>query len=237
MKITKRLVLLFLTAPLFLTGCGEDGGFSIAKNDENPQQESTMGDDLKGDVKNDNSTSGASGSKNDEQQEPNTEVETVPTGTGTQVETPTIDLGNQITTFAFTFVKSDEENYANVSFEEDPFDAKYGFSYYTVNDERLEKSEYRYKEIIDGVETYRIYFGSNESGTYVLKFFDSTGKQYGRANVSVKFKSNITNTPYVSVAFNLVRVRFVALTFSVQNVFKKIGNFFSNLFSTDRISL
>ena len=240
MKITKRVILLTLIASLFLVGCGDDGGFSIAKSDENTQSESTMGDDLKGDKNNDNNAhSGATGAKDDHDQEnlnDNTE-ETTTTGTGSQIETPSVDLGNQIQTFVFTFVKSDEEKYANVSFEDDPFDKKYDFSYYTVNDQKLEKSEYRYKEMVNDVETYKIYLGSNESGTYVLKFYNSTGRQYGRVNVAVKFKNSFDSTPYISVAFNLVRIRVVSVTFSVQNVIKKISDFFTNLFNGDKMSL
>ena len=82
-----------------------------------------------------------------------------------------------------------------------------------------------------------IFVGSNESGTYVLKFYNSNNKQYGRTNVDIQFKSVKESTPYISVAFNLVRVRFVSLSFSIQNVFKKIGDFFSNLFSGDHIAL
>ena len=238
MKLSKRFILLTLVASLFLVGCGDDGGFSIVKNDENTQQESTMGDDLKGDKEENHSTSGSTGANNNEQPEiPENPEEVVSGASGSQIETPAVDLGNQIQTFIFKFVKSDESMYANVSFEDDPFDKKYDFAYYTVNDQKLEKPEYRYKEMVDGVETYKIYLGSNESGTYVLKFFNSNEKQYGRVNVAVKFKDTNNSTPYISVAFNLVQVRAVSLVFSIQNVFKKIGEFFSNLFNGDRISL
>ena len=240
MKITKRVILLVLATSLFLVGCGDDSGFSIAKPDDSVQQESTMGDDLKGEQTNDNSAhSGATGSNEDQNQE-NQPVDSSQTSIGggsEQGETSTVDLGNQIQTFVFTFVKSDEEKYANVSFEDDPFDKKYDFAYYTVNDQKLEKPEYRYKEIIDGVETYKIYLGSNESGTYVLKFFNSSDKQYGRVNVNIKFKSSNDSTLYFSVAFNLVQIKAVSLAFSIQTTFKKIGDFFSNLFTADRISL
>ena len=240
MKLFKRFVLIVLTSSLFLVGCGEESGFSIAKNNENTEQQTTIGEDLKGDVNDNNSSSGATGAGNDKDQDDVDikEEETGTTGQSTGLEeTPVIDLGNQVMTFKFTFVKSDQDNYVNVSFDDDPFDNKYDFAYYTVNDQKLEKPEYRYKEIVDDVETYKIYLGSSESGTYVLKFFNSKDKQYGRVNVAVKFKAKYSNTPYISVAFNLVQVRAISLVFSVQNVFKKIGNFFSNLFNGDRISL
>ena len=243
MKACKRLLLLCLVSSLFLTGCGEESGFSVGKKvGEDNQQQSTMGDDLKHETTTDNnSNSGATGGKNDNNND-DVKIKEDETGTNGQSEgqedvVPTVDLGNQITTFTFTFVKSDEECYANVSYEDDPFDKKYDFAYYTVNDTRLDKSEYRYKEIVDNTLTYKIYLGSNESGTYVIKFFNSEGKQYGRVNVSIKFKSPVTGTPYISIAFNLVQIRAVSLVFSVQNVFKKIGDFFSNLFNQDRISL
>lgn len=242
MKITKRIILLALISSLFLAGCGDDGGFSIAKSDETNEPQSTMGEDLKGNTKDNNANSGATGAKDDNNKDDVelTEEEANGNGSSTGLEdsTPAVDLGNQITTFVFSFVKSEEEGYANVTFADDPFDkAKYDFSYYTVNDKKLEKSEYRYKEIIDDAETYKIFVGSNESGTYVLKFYNSNNKQYGRTNVDIQFKSVKESTPYISVAFNLVRVRFVSLSFSIQNVFKKIGDFFSNLFNGDRIAL
>ena len=241
MKLTKRIILLALISSLFLAGCGDDGGFSIAKSDESAQQETTMGEELKGDKTTDNNAnSGATGVKDDEEDVELNEEEANGNGSSTGLEntTPAVDLGNQITTFTFTFIKSEEEGYANVTFADDPFDkTKYDFSYYTVNEQKLEKSEYRYKEIIDDVETYKIYVGSNESGTYVLKFYNSKNKQYGRTDVNIQFKNVKEGTPYISVAFNLVRVRFVSLSFSIQSVFKKIGDFFSNLFNGDKISI
>ena len=91
--------------------------------------------------------------------------------------------------------------------------------------------------MVDGQETYKIYLGSNESGTYVLKFYNSNDKQYGRVNVNIKFKSSNDSTLYFSVAFNLIQIKAVSLAFSIQTTFKKIGDFFSNLFNADRISL
>ena len=242
MKLTKRIILLALISSLFLAGCGDDGGFSIAKSDETNEPQSTMGEDLKGNTNDNNASSGATGAKDDNNKDDVEIIDDDAAGNGSSVgqedTTPAVDLGNQVTTFKFTFIKSDEEQYANVSFEDDPFDkTKYDFSYYTVNDQKLEKPEYRYKEMVDDVETYKIFVGSNVSGIYVLKFFNTKNKQYGRTNVDIKFKEAKESTPYISVAFNLVRVRFVSLSFSIQNVFKKIGDFFSNLFNGDRIAL
>ena len=243
MKLAKRALLLVLMSSLFLSGCGEESGFSIGKNydPDQQQQQSTMGDDLRQDTVDNNANSGATGGDQDKHDD-NVDVKEDETGTngqssGQEENIDAVDLGNHVLTFTFTFIKSDEENYANVSFEEDPFDEKYDFAYYTVNEKRLEKSEYRYKEIVGDTMTYKIYLGSNESGTYVLKFFNSENKQYGRVNVSVKFKEQNTSPLYISVAFDLVKVRVISLSFSIQNVFKKIGDFFSNLFNADRISL
>ena len=241
MKLTKRFTLLALIASLFLVGCGDEGGFSIAKTDDQSttiHQNSSMGDDMKEEEKEVVSAISSSGTTNGEPEDiPHTDKEPSTNAPSTEAETPAIDIGNQITTFVFTFVNSDEQMYANVSFEDDPFDEKYDFAYYTVNDQKLDKSDFHHKEILDGVETYKIFLGSNESGTYVLKFYDSSEKQYGRVNVSVKFDNANYSTPYISVAFNLVRIRFVSFTFSVQNVFKKIEAFFSNLFSENKMSL
>ena len=241
MKFSKRILLLTLVTSLFLVGCGDEGGFSISKTDDQStalQQTSTMGDDMKEEEQESVSAISSSGTTNGEPEEvPHTDKEPTTSAPSTEAATPAVDLGNQITTFVFTFVNSNEEMYANVSFEDDPFDSKYDFAYYTVNDQKLEKSDFHEKQIVDGVETYKIYFGSNESGTYVLKFYNSSEKQYGRVNVSVKFDNANYSTPYISVAFNLVRIRFVSLTFSIQNVLKKIENFFSNLFSENKMSL
>ena len=229
---------------LFLTGCAEESGFSVGKYNNEDEQQETMADEFnKQETVSDGSSSGATGSGKNDEDKDDVQIKddenssgVVGTVTGND-ETPVIDLGNKVTTFVFTFVKSDEENYANVSFEKDPFDPKYEFSYYTVNDVKLDKSDYCLKEIIDDVQTYKIYIGSNESGTYVLKFYNQENIQYGRVNVNIQFQKKDTSVSYISVAFNLVKIRFVAISFSIQNVFKKIGNFFSNLFSTDRISL
>ena len=242
MKFVKQLLLLALTSSLFLVGCAEESGFSISKSvPDETQQSSTMGDDLRGDQKtDDNSNSGATGPGDNKDDNVEIKEDETTGGNGQSTgleETTAIDLGNQVINFTFNFIKSDEENYVIVSYEEDPFDSKYDFSYYTVNDAKLDKPEYRHKEIIDNVETYKIYLGSNESGTYVIKFYNSEGKQYGRVNVAVKFKETQQNPLYISVAFNLVKVRFISISFTIQNVFKKIGNFFSNLFNADRISL
>lgn len=242
MKSSVRIVLLALVSSLFLAGCGEESGFSVGKkaNEDSQQNQSTMGDDLKQGDKENSSSSGATGASSEDQHD-DVEIKEEETGTNGQSEgkddVPVVDLGNQIKTFNFTFVRSDEDDYVNVSYVDDPFDKKYDFSYYTVNESKLEKSQYRYKEIVNDVTTYKIYLGSSESGTYVIKFYNSENIQYGKVNVAVKFKAKNTGTPYMSVAFNLIKVRFVSVSFSIQNVFKKIGDFFNNLFNADRISL
>ena len=181
MKFSKRILLLTLVTSLFLVGCGDEGGFSISKTDDQStalQQTSTMGDDMKEEEQESVSAISSSGTTNGEPEEvPHTDKEPTTSAPSTEAATPAVDLGNQITTFVFTFVNSNEEMYANVSFEDDPFDSKYDFAYYTVNDQKLEKSDFHEKQTVDGVETYKIYFGSNESGTYVLKFYNSSEKQ------------------------------------------------------------
>lgn len=232
-----------LASSLFLAGCSEESGFSVGKkhDQDQQQQQSTMGDDLRHETTDNNSNSGATGADKGEHND-DVDIKEEETGTngqsaGSEETVPAIDLGNQVATFKFTFIKSSEDSFVNMSYEDDPFDEKYDFAYYTVNDTRLDKSEYRHKELVDETITYKLYLGSNESGTYVLKFFNSENKQYGRANISVKFQTQQASPLYISVAFNLVKVRVVALSFSIQNVFKKIGDFFSNLFNADRISI
>ena len=244
MKFFKRSLLLILLSSLFLAGCAEESGFSVGKYNKEDEQQETMEDDLnKQETINDGSNSGATGSGSNDKDKEDVQIKDDDSGSGLvgpvveDNDTQAIDLGSKITTFVFTFVKSDEDNYVNVTFEKDPFDDKYNFSYYTVNDVKLDNSDYHLKEMVDDAVTYKIYLGSNESGTYVLKFYNQENTLYGKVNVEVKAKNTNTGTPYIAIAFNLIQIRIVSLSFSIQNVFKKIGNFFSNLFNADRMSL
>lgn len=239
MKIRNRFILLALVSCLFLTACEEDSGFGIVRRDNDYQEpENTMGERTGEERDDTNSNSGATGSKDDDQQQNENPATDPVTGEGGEgPETPVVDIGNHIVSFSISFESSPEANYINFSYVEDPFDAKYNFAYYTVNDARLDKCEYCLKETVNEKDTYRIYVGQNKSANYVLKFYNKSGVQYGKAYVSVKLDSEVKTTSYISVAFNLVRVRFLSITYSVQNVFKKIGDFFSNLFNGDRISL
>ena len=239
MKLLKRLFVLVLIPSLFLTGC-DDGGFSAVKSDETNQQTSTISDDMQKDNNDSSNThSGSSGNQDDDHgQSQNVDNESTNGGTSSgNIDNPVVDIGNQITNFKFYFESYSENYYVNVSFESDPFDKRYDFSYYTVNDVKLEKPEYRYKEMIGEKETYKLYLGELSNGTYVVKFYNSSNIQYGKANVQVKIKIDTFQNSYVAMSFNIVRIRYTAMYFAVQNTFKKIGDFFANLFNSDRISL
>ena len=240
MKIGKRFILLVLVSSLFLVACEDDGGFSIAKHDDEQQEpENNMGDRIE---KEDDviANSGSTGTKDDNEEPENQETNPTIIPSTDEVDNGTqtiVNIGNQVIPFNIYFEVSSEANYINVSYSEDPFDKKYDFSYYTINDQKLDNSNYCFKETINEKDTYKIYVGSSESGNYVIKFYNSSGVQYGKAYVSVKLNSQINSPTYMSMAFNLIKVRFVSISFSIQNVFKKIGNFFANLFGRDHISL
>ena len=240
MKFKGRLILLTLVSVLFLTGCEDDSGFGIARHDEDYQQpDETMGERVEPGDDN-TANSGATGTNDDNQQnnsDDDTNSNVTPHEGGDDSTTPVADLGNQIISFSVSFETSTEENYINITYSEDPFDTKYNFSYYTINDSKLEKSNYCFKETINEKDTYKIYLGTNESGTYVIKFYNKSGIQYGKAFVSVRLKGNITNASYFSMTFNILKVRFASVSFSIQNAFKKIGDFFSNLFNDNHISI
>ena len=239
MKLLKRIVILSLLTAVFLTGCN-DSGFSIARHDGDEEQQTrgNANDDAE-DNKEGASHSGSNGGGDDSQNNPVIDDPVIndPGEEENTTSTPTIDLTGIITTFSFTSVETRDTNYVVISFDKDPFDDKYDFSYYTVNDERLDKNEYRHLDNDDNKAMYELYVGQLTSGTYVLKFYNSSNKPYGRANISISIKSNVTNNSYVSVAFDLVRIRFISFSFGIQRAFKKIGDFFSNLFNGNRISL
>ncbi len=238
----RKFLFLILGVSLLLTACENEDGFSITRNYEESAQTPTMGDDLKQEDDDNKSNSGATGVGRDDDDKDDVQIEDDDTGTSSGLpteldDTPVVDLGNQVTIFKCDYVKCSEEMYININFDYDPFDAKYDFAYYTVNEKKLDQADYRNKEIVDEVVTYKIFLGTNEAGTYVLKFYNSEDVQYGKMNVTLKKKAEVSSPLYINVAFNLIKVRVVAISFTVQSVFKKIGDFFSNLFSGDRIAL
>ena len=236
MKFKKGLLLLLLMSTLSLSAC-DDGGFSLYIDSKYKSSDTpTVIKDDKEDNQDTNSKSGASGSTDD------TEVETdQKENDGTlvdngQQDTPIIEVRDQVVMFESKCLKASKDSYVNVAFEGNPFDAYYDFSYYTVNDKKLGSAEYVEKETISGQETYKLYVGSTMSGLYIIKLFNKENKQYGQSYVEIKFEEKATYKPYVSVAFNLVQVRFVSFVFVIQTNFQKVANFFKDLFNNDRLS-
>ena len=234
---TKLIALLFIPA-LLLSACDE-GGFSSTKINgyEGGQDLIDDSDDEKPTIIGGGSSgSQGGGGQNDgeyEDGDPNTNM--IPGGQEHEVET--VDLGSQILNFKMFFVKANEENFVNLSFENDPFLEKYNFSYYTVNDMKLDNCEYKVEENIDGSNTYKLFLGTLSTGIYVLKFFNKDAQQYGRADVSIKIKEKTMYKSYFSVSFNLVQIRFLSFAYSIENHFKQFSKFLDEMFVSDYIEM
>lgn len=238
MKKIKSLFLLVLITSFFLTACDE-GGFGIASNVEFNKEETQQTETNNNNDNQPNTHSGATGANDDNTDQHSTE-ENPSVTPGEGVEEPNItvvDLGSKIINFKSTCLKADKTSYVNVSFESDPFNSKYDFAYYTVNDQKLGDAETKEQENIDNKITYKLFLGSTYSGTYVIKFYNSKKEQYGSSDLKVDFGSELETKPYISVAFNLVQIRFVSIGFGVRNIFKKIENFFNEMFNQDKMAM
>lgn len=240
MKHIKRYSLVcLLSLSMLLTACDE-GGFGLPKNNNyDEKQTETIGDQNQN-----NNTSGSQSGSNGsgDIREDNTNQGNInhqPHGqTGEQPPAiDPIDIGSKIVLFKGNCLKTDETNYVNITFETDPFEDRYDFAYYTINDAKLDNSAFKEKEVIDNVETYKIYLGSNEAGTYVIKFYNNEQELYGRSDLSILSAAEGGYKPYLSVALKLTQMRFLAIYYSIQDTFKRIGNFFSNMANSDRISM
>lgn len=225
--------MLLLTS--FLLCACDEGGFTAAKHSGSNNNESTSDEGKKDDNTNQYAGHGSSGSEeephendNENTNQPNQVGEQDGEGEGTKV-----DLGIQITTFKSVCWKTSDDYYINVSFDSNPFEDKYQFAYYTVNDIQLKEENFQEKEIINEKETYKIYVGSNTSGVYVIKFYNSNLIQYGRSDISVKFRDANLGKTYISVAFNIIQIRITSFFYMIKERFER----FANSFNSDSISL
>ena len=228
MKKKKSALLLLLMTSFLLCACDE-GGFTAAKPSGSIGNDTSSSDGKNEDNTNQYSGHGSSGSEENpqENQNGNTEEPGQAVGQGGEGEGTKIDLGIQITTFKSVCLKTSEEDYyINVSFDANPFDDKYQFAYYTINDVQLTEEDFQEKEIINEKETYKIYVGSNTSGIYVVKFYNAKNIQYGRTDISVKFKDLNLGKTYISVAFNIVQIRVLSFFYTIKERFDRfIGSF------------
>ena len=240
-KVMKKgfLACLLILSPLLLSACSEEGGFSVDDFDDfQPHNVDTDPDKEKPD---DSDYSGGGGSGGNEQKE-NPEQDKTDENPDTPInpkpeEPADVDLGIKIVTFKASIISIDEDYYVSVKFEKDPFVNNYDFSYYTVNEKRLDKSEFIEKESDDSNYTYKLFLGSNDNLVYVIKYYNSESKQYGVTELKQKASVKTENSSYFIKAFDILRVKIYSIGHNIQTHFKKIENFFKGLFDPDHISL
>ena len=239
MKKFKRIALLVMASCLLLTACDGEGGGGISVDvDSFNQHEGHQGNE-KTPLPTDGGYSGGGGSGSEHQDNQNDQGgmgDEIPQD-GNDVEVPLNEIENKIVVFKASFVTIDEETYVNLIFDSDPFAEHYNFAYYTINEVRLDKSEYNLKETIDDQTTYKVFLGSNQSGTYVIKFYNEDSVQYGTCNLSFKLKSPSVATTYFSMTFNLIQLRMYSIGHTIQSHFKKLEEAFRRIFQSDHINL
>ena len=227
MKAIRPLVLISLLFSFVLAGC-DDGGFSIsAHNDygDTAEQDQTVN------VPSESTGQGSHGSgTSDTQKEPGEPSdETSHPGTPADPTEP-VNIGNQIITFKLSFVKISEDDFAFVTYSEDPFEEKYNFAYYTIDNKELDNSKMVLKETIEEQDTYKLYLGSNESKTYTIQFYDKDGKQYGRSEITVN--NPVIHHSFFNNVINIVEIKFISIGMSFINQFNKVKEFFRRIFGS-----
>ena len=239
MKKLRFITLILLIPSIFLVACGDEGGFSSGSKNNNYQENNNSNNSGN---KEDTPVGGggSGGQKDDENQnenENNNQNENPVGGNEEGNNTQPADLGTLITNFRASFVKPREDNYINLSFVKDPFVEEYNFAYYTINEEKLDYASFQEKEIIDSTETYKLFLGTNEPGSYIIKYFNNDNKQYGATEITIQAKTTFATSSYLSISFNLIQVRFYTISYTIQQHFKKIGDFFKSLFNEDHIRI
>ena len=227
MKTIRPFVLVSLLFSFVLAGC-DDGGFSIsAHNDygDTAEQEQTINVPSESTGQ---GSHGSGGSESDTPKEPGEGTdETLHPGTSADPVEP-VNIGNQIINFRLGFVKITEDDFALVTCSENPFEEKYNFAYYTIDNQELDNSKTVLKETVEEQDTYKLYLGSKESKTYTVQFYDKDGKQYGRSEITV-------NNPVIHYSFfnnviNIVEIKFISIGMGFINQFNKVRDFFRRIF-------
>ena len=244
MKKFKAIIITLLSSVLLLSACEEEGGFSFANDSFEPDSGEKQGDEIENPKDSQGDSNGSGGDtengKDPQIVEGDGEQGEDPSGHqgGINVQDPEIkDTGINITIFKASFIQVDESFYANIKFDGDPFSETYDFAYYTVNEKTLAKPSFNEKETIESKETYKVFLGSNEAGTYIIKFFNTDDKQYGTSEVKIKRPSEMISRSYLAVAFNLIRVRIYSIGHTIQMHFQKIGDAIRRLFDSDYIRM
>lgn len=227
MKAFKPFVVVCLLASLILTGC-DDGGFSISPSGDYDVVEEDKAPDPVEKPQGDGVHGGGDGANSeDNPQEAQQPIDDVTPGIP-QEPAPQIDLGNQIVNFRLYFLSINDDDFAFVSYDEDPFEEKYNFAYYTIDNQELDNSKTVTKETVETKEVYKLYLGSKESKTYTIQFYNESGKQYGRADLAVSIPT--VRHSFFNNIINIVEIKIVSVGMSFINQFNKVKEFFRKLF-------
>ncbi len=235
MKFGKVYLLFALVGSLSLAGCGDSGFSVIHSTNNNNNNETTRGDE-KQDTDNPSANSGGSNSGADDQEHehqepvtpPNQEVDDTPQEGGISV----IDMTDRISMFSFNFVEVSDNDYIRVTFDNDPLDEKYEFSYYTVNGKEV--TNQHLEKVPEENQTYEINLDATATGKYTVEFYNKQNKQYGVAYISVN--NQVVSTTYVAMMFGVAQVQLAAIGYNIMVSMKKIGDFFTWLFTGDTSS-
>ena len=235
MKTIRPLILASLVFSLLLSGCS-DGGFSIADNnsysdyevnDQRPEPNAEhTGDGVYG--------GGAGSNSEDNPEETKKPEDIVQPSTPGETFQP-IDMGNQVVTFDLSFVSIGDDNYALVLCDENPFEDKYQFAYYTIDNVELENSKQIQRETVDEKITYKFYLGSKESKIYTIQFYNKDGKQYGKANLQVSIP--VIHRSFFNNVVNIIQIKVVSMGVNLVNQFNKIKEFFKKIFGGNGLTI
>ena len=235
MKSRRILLLLTMLTSLTLSACA-DSGFSVihTTNHDNPEQQDDGREEFSDDVGVD--SGGSSGSFDDDHPEnpeqPNGNTNTDVSEGGEDGGVAVIDMTDRIIMFKFNFVEIDEDKYVHVTFDSDPLGNEYDYSYYTVNNVKVENQ--LLEKVDSETQTYKINLDSVESGKYTIAFFNQKNKQYGVAYIDIA--NDVRNTTYVAMAIGIAQIQLATFGYNIMTSLQKIGDFFTWLFTGDTSS-
>ena len=227
MKRIKPFILICLMSTLLLSAC-DDGGFSLSPSGDYDYVEEDRSMDPVEQPTGDGVHGGGDGANSEDNPQENTPQPDEIVPGESQEPAPQIDLGTQIITFTLSFVKVSEDDFVFITCSEDPFEDKYNFAYYTIDNQELDNSKSIVKETVEEKETYKLYLGSTESRTYTVQFYNESGKQYGKSEITV-------NNPAIRYSFfnnvvNIIELKLISVGMSFINQFNKVREFFRRIF-------
>ena len=208
MKAIKPFVLVCLLSSLLLAGCDE-GGFSVAPSSEFDEAEEYQGHEVVEQPTGDGVHGGGDGANSEDNPEEAKPLPDDVTPGSPQEPAPQIDLGTQILIFQLDYISISNDNYVTVTYSDDPFEEKYNFSFYTIDNQELENSRSVIKDSIDGKDICKFYLGSKESKTYTIQFYDKDGKLYGKSEFTVV--NPVINQSFFNNIFNIIEIKFIII--------------------------